>query len=523
VTARPRPVLAVVLCGVLFGALTACLGSGSDPVRLSVLASSELTDLGPLLRDLRRDTGVELAMDHRGTMEVNERLLSGSRRHALAWLSSDRYLRLQLNRSTRTKEQPLSTSTMLSPVVIGLRPEAARRLRQLTGDRELSWADFADGAARGVIRFGMADPHLSNSGLAALVGVATAAAGTGAALRPEDVTCDRLRGFFSGHTLATATSGQLTEAFLRAPGRVDALVNYESVLLSLNRRQLSREPLEIVYPRDGIVMSDYPLMLLDPRQRDAYDRVVAWLKRDRVQREIARLTLRRPLASHVSRPAQLGHPLGNALYFPDQQEVIDRLLRNYDAPQRRTPDQVFFLLDYSDSMKGARIAALRRVFDGLGGADNSASGRFVRFHRGEELTVVRFAGRVLAERRFTVGEGGAIAGLRDFVAADQFDGQTAIWSALAGTFTRAESLVRNDPRRRVSVVLMTDGRNNSGIDAAEFLRRHQRSGVRAYVIRFGEADRAGVSRVAAATGGRVVDADSPASLPDAFKEIRGCR
>ncbi|MEV7550059.1 hypothetical protein AB0N89_10575 [Amycolatopsis sp. NPDC089917] len=43
-----------------------------------------------------------------------------------------------------------------------------------------------------------------------------------------------------------------------------------------------------------------------------------------------------------------------------------------------------------------------------------------------------------------------------------------------------------------------------------------------YIVRFGEANAAELSRAAAATGGRMVDANAT-SLLDAFKEIRGCR
>jgi Ca-activated chloride channel family protein len=124
----------------------------------------------------------------------------------------------------------------------------------------VSWADLADSAAAGSLRFAMADPHTSGSGLAALVGVATAAAGRGGVLKVDDVACDRLRGLFAGHTLSAATSRELADQFAAHQGELDAMVNYESVLLSLNASGKLTEQLEIVYPRDGIIESDYPLL-----------------------------------------------------------------------------------------------------------------------------------------------------------------------------------------------------------------------------------------------------------------------
>jgi hypothetical protein len=45
-------------------------------------------------------------------------------------------------------------------------------------------------------------------------GVATAAEGTGRAPRPEDVTCDRLHGLFTGQKITADTSSGLVDEFL---------------------------------------------------------------------------------------------------------------------------------------------------------------------------------------------------------------------------------------------------------------------------------------------------------------------
>lgn len=502
----------LTLCLVLLAALTACTDEPEE-LTLRVLASPELADMEPFLDDLRRDTGVRLEMDYRATNDPG-RTLAG---YDLAWLSSDSYLRLR----RRGGEPPQTTPTMRSPVVIGLTPEAAQRLRG-----PLSWADLADAAATGTLRFGMADPRHTSSGLAALVGVATAAAGTGTALRREDVSCDRLRGFFTGHALTEDSSRRLADGFVRRQDDVDALITYESELLSLNSGGKLRKSLEIVYPKDGMVLSDYPLLLLDPAKRAAYDRMVDWLKSEPVQKKIMERTLRRPIDPAVPRIPVLREPVGNALYFPDQQEVVDRLLADYGDPQRDKPAQVIFLLDFSGSMRGERIAKVRATFDGLSGADDSRSGKFVRFYRGESLTVMRFGGRVLDDRSLTYDGQRDLDRLRGFVAADDFDASTAIWSTLDRAYTKVAGIVRDQPGRPVSIVLMTDGENNAGMNLDAFISRYEARpqaarAVRTYTIRYGEADTKELDRAARATGGRMVDATAQ-SLLSAFKEIRGC-
>ncbi|MFT7841603.1 substrate-binding domain-containing protein [Saccharothrix sp. BKS2] len=463
--------------------VTACAACTPEPARLSVLATSELADLGPVLAELRRDTGVELVVEHRGTVEAAAELDGFD----LAWLSTNRFLRLGGG------EEPLSTSVMLSPVVLGVKPDVP------LGERP-TWADIADRAALGELRFGMADPRLSGEGLAALIGVATAAAGTGTALRPEDVGCDRVQGFLAGRAF---DSRDLVDEFVNRQSDVDAIVAHESEVLSLNASGRLAQPLRVVYPHDGIVLSDYPLTLLRPEKRAVYDRVVEWLRSPAAQELIMQRTWRRPVDPSVQRVELLREPLGNALYFPDSQEVIDRLLAFYD--RAGTGRQVVFVLDYSTSMAGERAARLREAFAALNG--------FERFHLGETVTVVRFAGEVLEEFSVTISTREDLDGLLAVVGSGDFRDHTAIWSAL----DHAYGLVRGE----ASIVLMTDGENNAGMAVDEFLRVG-RAGVPTYPIRFGEADLAELDRVARASGGRVVDATTK-SLLEAVREIRGCR
>ncbi|MGW4113078.1 substrate-binding domain-containing protein [Actinosynnema sp. NPDC004786] len=485
-----RPALLLLLAAAV---LAGCATGPSERVTLTVLASSELADLAPVLADLRRDTGVELRLDHRGTVRASEDLAAGVD-HDLAWLATNRYLKL------KGADLPLSTSTMLSPLVVGVKAGKADALRGA------SWADVASRAAAGELRFGMADPRVSGSGLAALIGVATAAAGTGAALRPEDVACDKLQGFLAGRVFGADGAAEVGDEYVRRQGEVDAVLAYESTVLSLNASGQLREPLEVVYPRDGIVLSDYPLMLLEPDKRAAYDRVVEWLRTPSAQRAIMERTYRRPVDPQVERVEALREPLGTALYFPGTQEVVDALLAAYDRAGR--PARVVFVLDHSTSMAGARIAGLREAFATLGRA-----GGFDRFRVGETVVLVRFAGTVLEERAVTVRGPADLEALAGALAsADLADG-TAIWSALDHAYR-----VVGDG----AVVLMTDGENNAGMSADDFLAAWPTPPARTYAIRFGEADPAELDRVARATGGRVVDAGA-GSLLEAVKEIRGCR
>ncbi|MEU2558266.1 VWA domain-containing protein [Streptomyces longispororuber] len=510
---------ALAACLVILAATLAACSEGKEQRTLRVLASPELADIKPLLRDLEEDTGVTLDVDFTATADLDAP--PGS--YDLAWPASDRSYLLRLREERR--RVPESTAIMRSPVVVGLTPDAARRI---TTGKPLTWADIADAAAEGTVRFGMPDPRRSDTGRAALVGVATAAAGTGGALRRKDVSCDRLRGFRSGQTLTGASSRELIDTYVRRQGAADALIAHEAELLALNARGKLKAPLTIVHPADGMVLSDFPLLLLDPARHKPYREVVDWLRRDDVQERLARATWRRPVGADVPRPPALRAPIGNALSYPDQLAVVRRLMDNYGDPgRRRAGDHVVFLLDFSPSMRGARMADLRAAFRGLSGADPSAAGKFARFYRGERITVVRFAGRVLEQRTVTVRGAGDLRRLNDVVAGGGLAPDTAVWSALDHGYRLAADTVRDGGQGPLSIVLMTDGESNTGMSYGEFARRYARlaAGARdvpTFPVPFGEADGRQLRRAADATGGRVVDAGS-SSLSQAFKEIRGCR
>jgi Ca-activated chloride channel family protein len=114
--------------------------------------------------------------------------------------------------------------------------------------------------------------------------------------------------------------------------------------------------------------------------------------------------------------------------------------------------------------------------------------------------------------------------LRTYVNGLSIGGQTAIYSALQRADDIAQELRVSDPDTYTSVVLLTDGENNNGIDPGTYLRnvRSARPAqrTRTFTVLFGEANPQELQAVADATGGKVFDARQ-ADLSSVFKEIRG--
>ncbi|ROP35536.1 VWA domain-containing protein [Saccharothrix texasensis] len=515
--------------------------AGPDPARpaepgvLRVLAGSELTDLRPVLDAAAEATGVEVEFTFTGTLEGAEALAKGEvdGEYDAVWFSSNRYPAGIPEAARRLGTQ---VEVMSSPVVLGLSTSSAKRLGW--ADRRVGWGEIAEQAGRKAFTYGMTDPSASNSGFSALVGVASALAGAGAAVDADQIAAvtPRLKDFFAAQSLSAGSSGWLSEAYQRRatgqdPGaRVDGLVNYESVLLSMNAAGTLPEPLTLVYPDDGVVTADYPLTLLADAgddARDAHRRLTDHLRTPDVQREIARTTHRRPVVPGVELDPRFAVRDLVELPFPVARDAVEGLLSAYFDELRR-PSRTLYVLDTSGSMAGDRIASLRSALVGLTGADDSLTGRFRRFRSREEVTLLPFDTTPGEPRTFTLPEGdprAELAEIKAYAEALAEGGGTAIYDSLSRAYRVMEPLVAADPDRFTSIVLMTDGENANGSGLAEFQASFGSvpASVRqvpVFTVLFGEGSGAELGQVAAMTGGKVFDARA-AELGDVFQEIRG--
>jgi Ca-activated chloride channel family protein len=377
----------------------------------------------------------------------------------------------------------------------------------------------------------MTDPSASNSGFSALVGVASAFAGTGNALTSSDITANTgaLTALFAGQRLTAGSSGFLADSYVKDQGTLDGIINYESVLLGLNAAGKLKESLDLIYPKEGIVTADYPLMLLDSAHRADYDKLVAYFRQPSVQTRIMTQTHRRPSVPEVQPDAQFPSQVLVEVQFPANLDVVNQLIELY-LNQVRLPSHTYFVLDISGSMEGSRLDGVKKTFANLTGADKTITGQFARFRAREDITIISFNSSVQQVRDFTINDptpgSPDLKRVLDFVDGLKAGGGTAIYDALIQAFDLAGRAKAADPNRFYSVVLMTDGENNAGASAGQF-RSYYLSGsplqarsIKCFAVIFGEASPQELNDVANLTGGRTFDARS-ASLATVFKEIRG--
>ncbi|CAL9409186.1 hypothetical protein SUDANB121_01633 [Nocardiopsis dassonvillei] len=507
-------------------AASGCTAPGPEGgATLRVLAGSELVDMEPLLEEAAERTGVTVELEYTGTLDGLARVAAGeAQEYDAVWFASNRYLHLYEDGRARVREE---TPVMLSPVVLGVRESRADDLGWTEG-AEVTWSDVSDAVRDAEFTYGMTNPGASNSGFSALIGVASALADSGSALTGEDVerVGPELAGFFGGQELTAGSSGWLAQAFTERAGDgrpVDALINYESVLLSLNRDGAG---LRMVYPADGVITADYPLTLLagpDEEAERGYGLLVEDLLSEGVQADIAERTLRRPVAGGASGtdlPALVELP------FPAHREVVDGLVADYFSELRR-PARTVYVLDVSGSMKGGRMAELKEALRSLTGAsEGSLSDRVQAFQEREEITLLPFSTEPHEPRTFVVEPGRIDASLGEVSEAIgelEAQGDTATYDAVREAYRLVEQAPGDD--HLTSIVLMTDGEVNWGMGPTPFARElealpPEAARVPVFTVLFGEAGEDEMAEMAELTGGRLFDAREQ-SLEEVFREIRG--
>jgi len=482
----------------------------------TVLAGSELKELEPDIQNAVRAVGVNLVFSYAGTLDIVERINAGEHFDAIL-PPNGAYPALALQPKHFAREK-----LFYSRIALGVKRTKAAALGW---DKAApTWADIAAAAGSGRLRYGMTNPTSSNTGMSALFAVASALAGKSEDLAVQDVDVQKLKAFLSGQHLTAGSSGWLAEAFLRDPSTVDALVNYEAVLLRANEKLPVADKLTLIYPRDGMISADYPLLLLNAERQDAFKKIVAALKTTPFQRGPLAAAYLRPSNPEAATAPALPTTAIAELSFPNRLEVIDAILGAFQA-QWRKPATSIFVLDVSGSMRGPRLDGMRealKVLAGAGGA--SASTRYAAFQTRERVVLIQFSSKVSAPIAFQFEEGdihGVQEAVRKQADAMNADGGTAIYSALTAAELLAKEEIQRDPERLVSIVLLTDGENNEGITFNQF-RDANRNGTatRIFPILFGEGNVAEMQALAQLAGGRVFDGRK-SRLALVFKEIRG--
>jgi Ca-activated chloride channel family protein len=516
-----------------------------DATVFSVLATTDLRDAQALEGMVEKATGVKLRFSYGGTMESTEAVLSGATKADAAWFANAKYLLSDPQGQARVK---LQEKIMLSPITVGVSESAAKKLGwdDPAVAEKVTWKTITKAAAEGNLGYALSNPATSNQGFMALMGVVAAASDKADALAAADVDRGAIANFLKGYKLVGDNSTYLAEQFIARQGpKLNAFINYESWLLTLNNGGKLKEKLVLVYPKEGVSTADYPFMLLQDARRADYQKVVAYLKGSEAQTWLARQTLRRPISPEVAAQVadlfpKAGVVLVELAFSPDRQlsdGLIDAYLNEFRRPIAST-----FVLDTSGSMGGGgRRDQLVKAIHYISGEDNSLTGRLAKLTDREKIWMLPFSdspremtyfelpasrskARGVQIQEDSQAKQEVLAQVRDYADALQMAGGTALYDSVLAALEHMLEERKKNPNYQYSVVAFTDGENNQGKNLQAFQAAYAQlpEDVRAipvFMVLFGEARESDLKALVQTTGGKVFDARKT-PLYAVFKDIR---
>ena len=488
-----------------------------------LISSTENQDLESFLMDFANKENINLEIDYAGTIDIMQKLNNGEEYDAV-WASNSIWLYMLDSSKVSVSD---SKSTSINPVVFGITEQKARELNFV--DRDIYTKDIVDAIKNGNLKFSMSNPTQTNTGATAYLGMLTTLAGNPEVLREENLQDENLKNelisLFSGLERSSGSEDFLEELFLN--GNYEAVVTYEFSIINMNKKleEQGKEPLYILYPIDGVSISDSPLAFIkqgDGEKEDFFKKLQEYILSSEGQNLLAskgRRTWFGGINNEVDQTVfnkEWGIDTTKYIVpvkYPNT-EIIKEALSIYQTELRK-PVHTVFCLDYSGSMAGSGYSQLKQAMEYILN-EEKASENLLQFSEKDKITVIPFNGKVL--NVWNTNNGIDTQNLIDNIATLKPSGATNIYDT---TIRALEELSTEDLNiYNTSIILMTDGMSNTGkfSDLSNYYKNLKKD-IPIYSIMFGSAYEQELGNIAELTNSKVFD--GKVDLLQAFKEVRG--
>lgn len=490
---------------------------------LRILSSTENQAVEHLLTDYAQKNGLTVEFTYSGTMETINKLNRHAEDYDAVWLSNSLWLYMLDNSSVVSSAR----STSINPVVFGVEKSIAQSLGWV--DESVTMQQIISAVEEGKLNFLMPSVTQTNSGATAYLGFLNALADTDRVLTSQDLEDpaigEKLQKLFKGVTRSSGDDEFIGELFMSQG--YQALVGYESSIIALNLmlEENGREPLYVVYPHNGLALSDSPFGFIDngiEGKKETFEAIQSFLLSDEGQKQLTQSGRRAGYgglvpyeADDLFRPEWGIHTdrYLSCVNFPST-AVIDEALNLYQS-QLRKPSYTVFCLDVSGSMNGKGISALRSAMEFIL-TEAEASSEYLQFMQSDEVIIIPFESSTYPPIQ---ANGADLTELLALVGELQAGGGTDLFSA---AISAVDLLSQVDPQEYTrTVVLMTDGASNGFYDYSDFEWDYSQTGqdIPVYSIMFGSASAQELELLADFTSGKVFDGRE--DLIYAFRQVRG--
>lgn len=513
------------------------LADGEPVATLKIASGSENKEAARAIKHAVGATGVAVEMHYMGSLDIMAVLEAGGEDYDAVWPASSMWISMgDTQRITRNVQ---STST--TPVVFGIAKSKAI---------ELGWADesgtttspttaeILEAVQEGRLTFAMTSATQSNSGASAYLAFLTALSEADGPLTSEDLADGNLTGrvaaLLDGVDRSSGSSDWLKEMVVADPDQHQAMVNYESLVSQANREleEAGDEPMLVIYPADGIAVSDSPLAFVDRGQSEEVESAFKSFQEALAEPEAA-LEMER-----VGRRTGLG---GKVVHADDAEveqafssewgiiedasalksiplpagDVISQALTLYQTGLKKASYTVW-AVDYSGSMLGA---GKQGVVDGLTQALDPARAAESMIQPTEDdvNVLIPFAGQ---PDEALVATGSDTAALLRYARDREAIGGTDMYAALIRALDFARR-AKTEGGYTVAIALMSDGVSETYTRDA-FISAYAEAAVDVpiFPIMFGDADPTQLDELSSLSNGRTFDGRS-GDLASVFRQVKG--
>lgn len=494
----------------------------NDEKTFKLLISNENIDLDGVIKDYFKKKKIDVEIEYAGTLDMMDKINSNQNNYDAIWSSNSIWLYMLDNSSIVTN----SKSTSINPIVFGIKKSYAQKLGFI--DQEIYTKDILEKIKNKELNFVMSSATRTNTGASSYLGFLTTLAGNPEVLTTEHLKSEKLKdditSFLSGVERTSGSEEFLDE--LLSSGNYNAVVSYESSLINLNKRLESKgeEPYYLVYPVDGVTISDSPLAYINNgnNKKKIFDEFQKYILSDEGQEELLK-TGRRVWYGGINENAdsktfnkEWGIDTTKYLMpikYPSKNVIKDALVL-YQTEFRK-PTHIVFCLDYSGSMYGdgneELVAAMEYILN-----YDTASTNMLQFSYKDKISIILFGTNVLEP--YTTSDGTKVNNLLSLIKSTDPIGSTNIYGSLNKALDALK--YENSENYNLSIILMTDGLGNIGT-FSDFKNKYNQinKDIPVYGILFGDADDYQLLEISKLTGGKVFDGKH--NLLEAFKEVRG--
>ena len=523
---------AVGICiGLLLLTLVACGGRSSREGRrafapgqtLRIVSGSENRELEPLIEDFMNKEGVKVEMTYMGSIDIMRQLSASSMEYDAVWPANSMWIAMG-DQAHRVKH---AESVSITPVVFGIKKSLAQDLG-FVGRDDVSIKEIMTVIKEGKLRFTMTSATQSNSGMSAYMGFLYGLLGSPGMIREEDLDKAELKenitALLSGVERSSGSSEWLKTMFLN--GDYDAMVNYESLVITTNEelKAQGREELYVVYPYDGLSISDSPLAYVDQGDSDKealFLRFQSYLMSEGVQKKIQKYGRRTGFEGVAEENLGVFNATEGVktdkILSPIQMPAPEVILKSMDLYQSefRKPSLTVYVLDFSGSMSGKGEKELKAAMDQI--LDQTkAKESFLQAREGEENIAVLFSHKI-REVYQASGAQDELDNMNAHIASSDPGGGTEMYMAAAEALNICGSY--DVSQYNPAIILMTDGRSEGDIREFTSVYDEMANKIPVFTILFGNASEDQVQALAEYTNARVFDGRT--DLIKAFRAAKG--